>query len=344
MEKRRKRLAFVNRQPTLWRHSIPAVEIVPIEDDKDETISLSPLFIAPLNADFDGDTLAIYQLHDELSLKEVDEKAFVGSYVHYDQDGSFLSTIRHESLYACYVLTEDKDYNKNNIIKIKTLQELPETQELYNNLKTGIYIEDCNKTFPYGICLFNKWCGFNKIKMTETISKNQSNKISELIYEEQKDPIPFYDKLTELNRKLLFFISSTDHSPTININEMMGIVDEDTSKLFKKLPDNNVNVGFLVNEGLIVRCLENCDHNSQLYKLFKSGTRFSRTQLARSCISIGFTADDKNYIVPNPIKGNLMEGITEEDFFLGSPGTRKSLADKSDSTPDSGSKAHFKLL
>ncbi|MBT3298919.1 hypothetical protein HN385_08345 [archaeon] len=45
--------AFINRQPTLTRHGIPFVDLIPLDDDEDETIRLSPLFLEPLNADFD---------------------------------------------------------------------------------------------------------------------------------------------------------------------------------------------------------------------------------------------------------------------------------------------------
>jgi hypothetical protein len=47
----KRRLMYVNRQPTLWRHGSPAVMVSPQTDDDDETISLSPLLLEPLNAD-----------------------------------------------------------------------------------------------------------------------------------------------------------------------------------------------------------------------------------------------------------------------------------------------------
>ena len=53
-DQERRRLAFVNRQPTLWRHGMPAMLIVPSDEDEDETIGASPLALSPLNADFDG--------------------------------------------------------------------------------------------------------------------------------------------------------------------------------------------------------------------------------------------------------------------------------------------------
>jgi hypothetical protein len=49
--KRLSKLAYLNRQPSLWRHSIPCVEILPTDDENDMTICLSPLMLAPLNAD-----------------------------------------------------------------------------------------------------------------------------------------------------------------------------------------------------------------------------------------------------------------------------------------------------
>jgi len=54
-DKERKRLIFINRQPSLSRHSAPVVIVEPTDDDDDETIHVSPTFLEPLNADLDGD-------------------------------------------------------------------------------------------------------------------------------------------------------------------------------------------------------------------------------------------------------------------------------------------------
>ena len=117
---------------------------------------------------------------------------------------------------------------------------------------------------------------------------------------------------------------------------MISILDDDTRNLFLNLPDNNVQLGYLINEALIDKCIEKMNNNSSLYKLYKSGSRFSKQQLARSCINIGYVADDNNIIVPKPVKTNLLKGQTENDFFIGSPGARKGIVDKADHTPNSG--------
>ena len=49
----KKNFCFLNRQPTLWRHGIVGVDILP-EDDENLTIALSPFILEQLNADFDG--------------------------------------------------------------------------------------------------------------------------------------------------------------------------------------------------------------------------------------------------------------------------------------------------
>ena len=50
----KRQLAWINRQPTLTAASLPAIKILP-NDDETSVIKVSPLFIEPLNMDFDGD-------------------------------------------------------------------------------------------------------------------------------------------------------------------------------------------------------------------------------------------------------------------------------------------------
>lgn len=330
-----KRLAFINRQPSLWRHSCVGVQIEAIEDGDNDSIQISPLMLEALNADFDGDTCAIYIVHDIEALKELEQKAFWMNTIHYDQNSNFLSTIRYEALYAAFVLTRTEFDKTKIILELKNLSDLPEDIELWNNqLYSAVKFK--NKLVPYGMCLFNKWCGFDDIIINKSVKKNHSNEISKLIFESEKDNKKYYDRLTDLEKKLFFFISVTKHSPSLDVLEMVNLKDDETTRLLKQIPNDNIMLGYYINESLVERCLKNFDKESNLYKLFKSGSRFSKLQLARSCISIGYSADANNNITPIPIKTSLLEGLTEEEFFIVAPGTRKSIQDKSKWTPDSG--------
>ena len=328
-----KKLCFLNRQPTLFRHGCPGMTIIPADNNDDETISLSPLALEPLNADFDGDTVALYICHDEDSLNEMNEKAFLKRYVHYDGSDMMLSTLRHEALYAAYILTNSKiDNNYKNII-VGSLKNLPEEFDLYNNLNFGVELKN-NKIYSYGLCLFNKWCGFNEIIIDYPIMKKKTHTVSQILYDYHKDN--YYDFLTDLEKKLFFFITCYHKSPTLNINEMLEVLPPDIQKLFQKLPNNHPEIGYYVNKMLVKKCLDKFNHDAQLYNLYKSGSRFSETQLARSVINIGYCANSDNDIVATPVNTNLISGLTEKQFFAGADGTRKGISDNAKSTPDSG--------
>ena len=337
-DKDRKRLMFINRQPSLWRHAAPIVEVLPTDDEDDETIHVSPLFLEPLNMDADGDTAALYVIHDEDALIECEEKAFLQNNIQYDQNPSFLATIRHEALYAAFVLTKEKFDNERIIVNdLESLHNLPENINLWNNeLYSSVRMKN-NKIYSYGICLFNKFCGFDQVIITKSLSKKSTNLISETIYNFLNcDNKKYYDTLTTLEKKLMFFISSTLHSPTLGVEDMVNLKNSNITKMFKNLPNNNIMLGYYICESLINRCLEEMDEDITLYKLYKSGSRFSKSQLARSAVVIGYSADADNKVISQPIKSSLLEGLSEEQYFMVSPATRKSIKDKSRHTPNSG--------
>jgi len=245
------------------------------------------------------------------------ERAFLKNIVHYDAKNDFLSTIRHEALYAAYILTHDSSYNGIRF-SIKDLQDLKEELSLFNNLNCGVTVN--GKTYSYGICLFNKWCGFSDVKLEMPITKKEIQGVSAAIFENFGDDSgEFYDQLYELEKKLMFFITVTNHIPTLSLVEMISLVDNDTHNLIRKLPDGNAYVSYHINNALTDRCLDNFPQDLNLYKLFKSGSRFSKTQLARSCVNIGLLADENNIVHQDPIRTSLIEGLTPEEFFASAP-------------------------
>lgn len=272
-----------------------------------------------------GDTIALYTLHDQKALEQADKFAYLQNDVYYDHSDTFLSIIRHEALYGAYILT--KDYNKINtseIIKVDLLQDLAENNELYN--KVDLCVEFDNNYYSYGICLFNKWCGFDRIIINQMINKKTNNHVSDCIYQySNKNSKDFYNNLNHLEKSLFFYISINNvHPPTIDINEMCDVVDAKSQELINKIP-NNIQIGYIVNDALVDRCLDDFSkkENNTLYNLFASGSRFSSKQLSRSCINIGFVANAKNNVEAKSINTNLLLGLTAEEFFTGSSGSRK---------------------
>ena len=252
------------------------------------------------------------------------DKAFIQNTVFYDAKDDCLSTIRHEALYAAYILTCDYDSPEGKLFKeIKDLQDLPESLDLFNDSLTAeVNINGTKCT--YGVALFNKWCGFNEILINQVITKKFIQLVSKKIYENcNEDSKAYYDQLFELERTLMSFISITKWIPSLSLFEMVSLVDDDTHGLLKKIPSGNPYLSYHINNALTDRSIDNFPHDSSLYKLFKSGSRFSKVQLARSCINIGLLADEENIVQEVPINSSLVEGLTPEQFFSSSPGTRK---------------------
>ena len=217
----------------------------------------------------------------------------------------------------------------------KCLDELEEEIDLFNKfISYPMLLND--KIYTYGVCLLNKWCGFSDVKINATIDKKMSNHLSEAIYNDSETNQEYYDRLTKLNRRLLAFVTVTIHSPSFDLSEMNNLITSDIQNLINKLSDNNIILGYYINESVIDRCLDNINPSSDLYKVYSSGTRFGRQQLAKTVVSTGYISDDQNLINTQPIRSDLMSGMSEYEFFMSSPGCRKGLADKADFTPKSG--------
>ena len=301
------------------------MELIPRDDDE-ITFGTPPLSIEPLNMDFDGDTSAIYLNHDIDALKQMYDHAFIQNTVFYDAKDDCLSTIRHEALYAAYILTHGFEEFEGKLFKnIDDLQNLPEDLDLFNDsLNAAVSVNGTKYT--YGVCLFNKWCGFNNVLINQPVTKKQIQLTSKTIYENCGcDSKKYYDQLFELERTLMSLITLTKHIPSLSLFEMVSLVNDDNHELINRIPSGNAYLSYHINNALTDRCVEDFPHESSLYKLFKSGSRFSKVQLARSCINIGLLADENNVVDPVPINSSLITGLTPEQFFQSAPGTRKGL-------------------
>lgn len=331
-----RQISWWNRQPSLWSHSCPCMKLIP-RDDEEYVLGINPLAIEPLNADFDGDITANYINHARSALEEMYQKAYLQNVVKNDSNDTFLSTIRHDALYCAFIITQDPDKvdPDNPICSIKSLNKLPLSSKHLKNIHKTVIIG--GKPYTYGVALFNYWCGFDHVVLNKNIAKKQIQEVSETIYDYYEcDSKKYYDALGNLERNLMAFITISNFIPTINIDQMSSIVDNKLHELMVKIPSNQQYVAYYLNDALIDRAVDSFDHECSLYKLYKSGSRFNKQQLARSCINIGLVADENNIIDPEPINTSLIEGLTEKEFFVSSFGTRKGLVDKARATPASG--------
>jgi len=292
-----------------------------------DAISLSPLLLEPLNADFDGDSAAIFRIHDDAAQLELQENAFFLNNIHYDHNESYIQNIRLEVVYAQFIiLSTPKNISKP--IKIGSLHDLEESYELGLQFSRSVILNDEHITV--GICLFNKWCGFKDIKIKKYCSPEI---VTSEIYGDSLSNEEFHTRLSTLNLKLVWFISThPDDILTIKLSELT-IDISNIKNLLIKLPKNPY-IGQHLYEGLTARAYDRIPDDYKIKKLTKIKIR--KAQLARLIATIGYIADDKNIIDSTPISESILSGLDQDTFFRTAYGTRKGIVDKSQITPKSG--------
>lgn len=325
----RNKIVLINRQPTLWRYGIPAVRVVGVSEGN--VIQVSPLLIECMNGDFDGDTMAIYRIHDIDAQTELEEKAYIMNNPVYDHNPSYVQQIRIEPVYAAYSMLSAKVDSNTEPFEIEKLAHLPEVFEYLFNVELPIKIG--NDIYSYGVCLFNKWAGFKTVKMA---SFSGSNDISDAIYKDSKNNREYQNRLSILARKLFWYASVNFQSPlTLSIEEITSLNFNEQKALLSKLP-RNPHIGQHIYKGLIGRIYNDIPDSHFFSKLINAKLGKVGTQLARMIGAIGYIANDANIIDSNPLVDSVLNGLAPDPFFRTATGARKGLVDKSRATPESG--------
>lgn len=96
-----------NRQPTLHRGGLFSSKIIPIDE---YVISINPLICDPLNADFDGDTIALYRPLTTKAIEECEEKLWTleTSNIFSAANGEVQFKPKQGIVYGNYLLTSTK--------------------------------------------------------------------------------------------------------------------------------------------------------------------------------------------------------------------------------------------
>lgn len=325
---RENRLLYINRQPTLWRYGLLGVEVVGLNDNY--VTSVSPLIIPSLAMDFDGDTAALYKVHDHRSIKELYDNSFVMNLITYDHNDSFLTEISNEAKYGYEVLRSSTIDSSHDTIEVDRLENLKYDHKVH--LNTSVHIKNIQKEVPYGIALLNKFAGLKNILITSNVESSAALKI---IFENSLSNEKFQNSVRLFLINIYWFL--TTHSsetltlPFIESAEFVNKVKH--NKLLSKLPQNPY-LGSYIYHAVVDGIYNSIPKNYQLHKLTKA--KFRKNSFSRGLISIGYIADNHNMISPTPVKSNIITGLTEDEFFETSFGTRKGIVDKDENVPDAG--------
>lgn len=295
-------VCILNRQPSLHRLSMIGFKI---RMSMDNVIKIHPLVCSGFNADFDGDQMAVYIPVSEEAKEEIKEK-FLSTKNFTNPANESLTTVPSQDIIlGIYAMTSHRIKDLENKVEFKG-KEITEGLKLFN--------EALPEDYPVIDYVVGK-------KELIAILNDIKNKYSEEVTKDVLDEI-----------KWKGFKYATLFGTTLSLDACRI---EDSKKIRNSLyeGDNILNQLEKVSSDELEAVLKK---NFSYSYLITSGARGSWEQVRQIVMTRGFISNFNGQILATPIKHSLMDGLTQEEFFLSTYGCRKGLLDVSLNTGASG--------
>ena len=291
---------ILNRQPSLTRLSMQGFKI---KLNRENVIKIHPLVCSCFNADFDGDLMAVYIPITEESKKEIKEKFLVEKNLFNPANGKLSTIPSQDIILGIYLLTSGQ-FKNGKIIK-------------YKNKKVPEYIKIFNDCLPKDYELVEDIIDQKKLlEILENIKNTYSSNITKNTLDNIKE-IGF-EYCTEYGCTM-----SLDKFNVKNIKEIKDkIFCEDIQESLKNIQSSEI--------------LDLVKKSFQYSHIIDSGARGNWSQAKQIILARGFVSNFEGEIIKTPIKSNLIEGLTPNEFFTSTYGSRKGLLDVAINTGISG--------
>jgi len=263
----------------------------------DQVIKIHPLVCAPFNADFDGDQMAIYIPITEEAKQEIIERMLPSRNLSSPSNENLTTTPSQDIILGIYFLT------------------------------TGVF--DGQLDDQTGLSIFNDALPDNYPKINELVNEKK------LLYilNDIKDSYPADEVIKVLDRiKTIGFTYATLFGCTMSLENFQSKELTDLRDAIYLKSTIREQLIALSNKG-IIQTLRN---SFEYAYMIESGARGSWDQVKQIIMSRGFVSNFDGEILPIPIKHNLVEGLTEKEFFYSTYGCRKGLLDIALNTGTSG--------
>ena len=292
---------MLNRQPTLHRMGLLAFKI---NVNKDYVIRIHPLVCEPYNADFDGDQMAAYLPLYPNTQDECHRKLSVESNLISPSTGDLVLGINQDMVLGLYLLTKPEPGKECEVDGIKTY----EGRVRFNDLLPD--------DFPF---------------VNRTISKRELKAVMNVITKRYP-----YDQVKVLLDRIkeFGFRETTIRGTTLSLKNM------DFPESYAAVSEICDNTSTTVREKFFK--LENHEMKADIknrfpyYDFIESGSRGSWDQANQLIYSRGFVSNFEGKVIEQPIKNNLINGLTRQEYFTSSYGSRKALLDVALNTGVSG--------
>ncbi len=304
------KIVLLNRQPTLHRSSIQAFK--PILS-KQKTLSIPMQICNPFNADFDGDTMAIYFPQTDSAIKEAKEKMMSSKNLLLPGSLQYGAFTQDLVLGLWFVTSEEGD--KSQILEITNVKQV-------FDLKLGTWIKYNNEINTAGRFLVSQILG---IPITTALTKKQIyNILTTLI---QTDDPNIVDKLHNLQQLTLKYTLVS-----ISINDF--VEEGEWAHNYDNVNWNQLTIRKLAEETAASKKQLTLTQN--ISAMITSGARGSLDQWSQCTLLRGFVRNANGKLMLPPVLSSLIEGYSPTEVVLSSVGNRKGIIDKALSTANSG--------
>ncbi len=362
---------LLNRAPTLHRLGIQAFQPKLIEG---KAIQLHPLACTAFNADFDGDQMAVHLPLGNAAILEA-QLLMLGSHnILNPANGTPITVPSQDMVLGLYYITKIRPHAKGEGMRFYGPQEVIiayNEKAIDVHAKIGVRLPknkmnldegyEMVETTP-GRIVVNQYVPQEVPYVNEVLGKKSLRKIISLVIKNTgvARTAQFLDDIKDLGYTMAFRGGlSFNLGDVIIPEEKKSLIDDG----YKQVEDikNNFAMGFITNnerynkvidlwtsiDNKITKIVEDQISQDQdgfnpVYMMLDSGARGSTQQIKQLCGMRGLMAKPQKSggsgaeIIENPVISNLKEGMSVLEYFIGTHGARKGLADTALKTADAG--------
>jgi len=359
---------LLNRAPTLHRLGIQAFEPVLVEG---KAIKLHPLVCTAYNADFDGDQMAVHLPLSTEAQAEARLLMLSTNNILAPKDGKPITTPTQDMVLGSYYLTSGtveeqalrsfmdydemfKAYSTNNVKIHDTVNVLYRDEETGESqiVKSTVGRFIFNEHLPQDLGFVDRNKDKYSLEVDRLVDKKMLGKIVDKCFRKHGN-IKTAEVLDYI--KSTGYKYSTVGAISISMNDV--IVPEEKWEILKEAEQKIAVYEELFRDGLVSEqeryeyvisvwtkateditkiLVEKQDPTNSISIMADSGARGNINQIRQLAGMRGLMSSATGRIVEIPIKANFREGLSVQEFFISTHGSRKGLSDTALRTADSG--------
>ncbi|MFR2844290.1 MAG: DNA-directed RNA polymerase subunit beta' [Finegoldia magna] len=361
---------LLNRAPTLHRLGIQAFEPILVEG---KAIKLHPLVCTAYNADFDGDQMAVHLPLSPEAQAEARLLMLSTNNILAPKDGKPITTPSQDMVLGSFYMTTRKEGQKGEGLIFKDIDEMMLAYAMHyvtlqtivkvkrdsvNNDGTSKIVESTvgrfifNEGIPQDLGMVNREEDPYSLEVDLQVDKKMLSKIIDLTFRKYGNirTAELLDYIKSMGYKYSTIGALTISMGDITIPDSKKVIIEQAEQRIDMVQDIYLQ-GDITNEerykkviGIWEQCIKdvtkalmtNLPADNNLNIMAVSGARGSENQIRQLGGMRGLMSDTAGNTIEIPITSNFREGLSVQEFFISTHGSRKGLSDTALRTADSG--------